>query len=165
VKNQLTAGLVLVMAITIAAMAFFFVKQGHEINRLENDLNAVKALGASQTNPAASLPSTSSSSLTMVDLIHLIQPVIVRIDVVGAGFQASGSGIIVRKDGSVITNAHVVEGANAITVTLSTGKQYSAALNSSDANLDLAVVKLSGLLAICRLRLWGLRAISWWAGQ
>jgi serine protease Do len=79
----------------------------------------------------------------MVDLIQAIQPVIVRVDVVGAGFQASGSGIVFRKDGYVITNAHVVENATTITITLNTGQQFSATVSSGDSNIDLAILKMN----------------------
>lgn len=140
------ATLAFLFTLAIAAAAFFFFRQGQQINRLEEQVNSLNGLAQAQTSVSPSAtPAASAVSLTMVDLIHLVQPVIVRVDVVGSGFQASGSGIIFRKDGYIITNEHVVEGARTITITLSTGQQYSAGVNSSDANLDLAIIKLSGL--------------------
>lgn len=60
---------------------------------------------------------------------------------------ASGSGVIMSSDGYIITNNHVIDGADEMTVTLSNKKQYKAKLIASDANTDLALVKIeaSGL--------------------
>ena len=60
-----------------------------------------------------------------------------------------GSGIIASEDGYIITNAHVVEGANALKVVTYDGNTYDAQLIGSDTATDLAVVKIeaSGLTA------------------
>jgi serine protease Do len=54
-----------------------------------------------------------------------------------------GSGFIVSKDGQILTNNHVVEGANKITVTLSDGKTYEANILGKDPTFDLAVIKIN----------------------
>ena len=54
-----------------------------------------------------------------------------------------GSGFIVSEDGYVITNHHVVDGANEIQVTLTNNKTYSAQVVGTDRELDLAVLKIS----------------------
>lgn len=61
--------------------------------------------------------------------------------------KASGSGVIISDDGYIITNNHVVAGADEITVTLANKKTYKATVVGTDANTDLAVVKVdaSGL--------------------
>jgi serine protease Do len=53
-----------------------------------------------------------------------------------------GSGIIINPEGYVLTNDHVVSGAEQITVTLTNGEQYQANLIGSDESSDLAVVKI-----------------------
>jgi serine protease Do len=93
---------------------------------------------------ATTAPQPTSTTVTMVDLFTLIQPVIVRVDVIGPGFQASGSGIIIRKDGYVITNEHVIDSATSINVTLNNNQRYTATVTSGDANLDLAIIKMAG---------------------
>ncbi len=55
---------------------------------------------------------------------------------------ASGSGVFISNDGYIVTNNHVVEGADELTVTLSNKKQYKAKLIATDANTDLAVIKV-----------------------
>lgn len=56
--------------------------------------------------------------------------------------QAAGSGVIISKDGYIITNNHVVEGANTITVTTYDNKEYSATLVGTDEASDIAVIKI-----------------------
>jgi serine protease Do len=57
--------------------------------------------------------------------------------------QALGSGVIVRADGHILTNHHVIDGAEEIKVDLSTRRTYSAKLVGSDPPSDLAVLKIS----------------------
>jgi serine protease Do len=53
-----------------------------------------------------------------------------------------GSGVIVTKDGYILTNNHVVDGANEVTVTLNDGKEYKAKVVGKDPKSDLAVIKI-----------------------
>jgi Do/DeqQ family serine protease len=54
-----------------------------------------------------------------------------------------GSGVIIRSDGYILTNNHVVEGADKIHVDLSDGRSFTATLVGSDPPSDLAVIKVS----------------------
>jgi len=56
--------------------------------------------------------------------------------------QGTGSGIIIDKQGHIITNNHVVEGANDIIVILHDGKELEATLIGRDSQTDLAVIKV-----------------------
>ena len=98
----------------------------------------------SVTGPPSPASQPTITPLTMGDLFARLQPVIVRIDATGSRFQSSGSGIIIRSDGHVITNEHVVESAASVTVTLNNNRQYPASVIASDFNLDLAILKMSG---------------------
>lgn len=53
-----------------------------------------------------------------------------------------GSGIIINPEGYILTNDHVVRGAEEITITLTNGEQYSGMLIGSDESSDVAVLKL-----------------------
>src|SRR5579859_3978558 len=58
-------------------------------------------------------------------------------------FQSAGSGVIFdAKNGYIVTNAHVVENANEITVTLQDGRDLKAEVIGSDAPSDVAVLKV-----------------------
>jgi serine protease Do len=54
----------------------------------------------------------------------------------------AGTGIIVSSDGYIVTNNHVVEGAQKVTVTLNDGSAFPATIVGTDAQTDLAVVKI-----------------------
>ncbi|HVP38493.1 MAG TPA: trypsin-like peptidase domain-containing protein [Candidatus Saccharimonadales bacterium] len=55
-----------------------------------------------------------------------------------------GSGFIVTPEGHILTNAHVVQGARQIKVTLTDGRQFEGKLVGADPSYDLAVVKIEG---------------------
>jgi serine protease Do len=67
--------------------------------------------------------------------------------------QGSGSGFIVREDGVILTNNHVVENAKEITVTLADKHEYSAKVLGRDPKTDLAVIKIDakGDLPVAKL--------------
>ncbi|MEP7277095.1 MAG: trypsin-like peptidase domain-containing protein [Bacteroidota bacterium] len=55
---------------------------------------------------------------------------------------ASGSGAIISEDGYIVTNNHVIDGANDINVTLSNQKSFKAKLVATDPSSDLAIIKI-----------------------
>ena len=55
---------------------------------------------------------------------------------------ATGSGVIISSDGYIVTNNHVVDGADELTVTLSDSKEYSARIIGADKTTDLALIKI-----------------------
>ena len=58
--------------------------------------------------------------------------------------EGAGSGVVISEDGYSATNNHVIEGASKITVRLTTGEEYEAKLIGTDAQTDVAVVKVEG---------------------
>ncbi len=65
-----------------------------------------------------------------------------RTDVRSYPTQGQGSGVIVSKEGHVITNHHVIAGQKKIRITLHGGKTYSATMVGEDPLLDIAVIKI-----------------------
>lgn len=57
-------------------------------------------------------------------------------------FQAAGSGFIISEDGYVVTNNHVVEKADKVTVVMDDGVEYSAEIIGTDPKTDLALLKI-----------------------
>jgi serine protease Do len=56
--------------------------------------------------------------------------------------QGAGSGVIISRDGTIVTNNHVVEGAKEVTVTLADKQEYKARIVGRDPKTDLAVLKI-----------------------
>ncbi|MGC8834586.1 MAG: S1C family serine protease [Armatimonadota bacterium] len=88
---------------------------------------------------------------TIINAVKTVGPSVVSVRTVEyvEGFfwdiqekQGLGSGIIVSRDGYILTNNHVVEDAADITVTLSDGRQLKARSLGGDSRLDLAVLKV-----------------------
>ena len=58
--------------------------------------------------------------------------------------QGAGSGVIISEDGYILTNNHVIEGSSSITVTLRNKDTYKAELIGTDADMDIALIKIDG---------------------
>jgi S1-C subfamily serine protease len=91
----------------------------------------------------------SNSSLDVAQVVAKVEPAVVSIqatiDQGPFSSTAAGSGMILTGDGEVLTNAHVVNGASGITVTLSGQSQArTATLVGIDTSNDLALLKING---------------------
>ncbi len=64
-----------------------------------------------------------------------------------------GSGVIIERDGQILTNAHVVDGAASLTITLDNGNKVTGKVLGLDTVLDLALIRVesSGSLPVARL--------------
>lgn len=58
--------------------------------------------------------------------------------------RGSGSGVIISADGYIVTNNHVVDGAEKLTVTLNNNDEYKARVIGTDPNTDIALIKITG---------------------
>ena len=67
--------------------------------------------------------------------------------------QSLGSGVVIKPNGIVVTNNHVIAGASSITVVLHDGKSLQAKLIGADAKTDLALLKVKTDIK--------LKAVSW----
>ncbi len=81
--------------------------------------------------PAVALPD-------LPDLVDRVMPSIVQIRVGAAG---TGSGMVIDRDGHILTNRHVIENATSIVVELPDGTTATAEVMGSDAGNDLAVIR------------------------
>lgn len=97
--------------------------------------------------------STNGTNLSIQDVAALVQPSVVAITTeqmvstntwFGGSYVQSGagSGVIISQDGYIVTCAHVVSGANNITVQLADGTEYTATVVGQDSTSDVAVLKI-----------------------
>jgi S1-C subfamily serine protease len=78
----------------------------------------------------------------LADLYTAVNPSVVNINMTMAVGEGAGSGFVYDMQGHIVTNNHVVEGADKIYVTFSDGKMVPATVVGTDANSDLAVIKV-----------------------
>ena len=79
-------------------------------------------------------------SRAVIDAVETAGPAVVRVEL----GQGSGSGVIFTPDGFALTNNHVVERGGPVTVTLPDGRTASAMVIGTDADTDLAVIRVNG---------------------
>jgi serine protease Do len=98
-----------------------------------------------------SVDEKTGPELSTQDLVAEVAPAVVSIVTETVSYNwfwqavpqtGAGSGIIISSNGYIVTNNHVVEGANKVTVTLSDGSTFAATVVGTDAQTDLAVVKI-----------------------
>lgn len=98
------------------------------------------------------LEEATGSSMTVQEITEAAQKSIVEIrtEAVTADTwmqeyvtEGAGSGVIIKSDGYIITNNHVISGATKIYVTTKDGKEYTAKLVGADADTDIAVLKVN----------------------
>jgi S1-C subfamily serine protease len=95
---------------------------------------------------------TDNEELPTVDVVKALTPSVVQIVTQAqvAGFRNRpistsdlGTGVVLDKQGHILTNNHVIEGAQRITVTLNTGASYPADVVGTDPSRDLAVIHIN----------------------
>lgn len=174
VAAVLLAGALVVTGFAAGALLIRYLPQNGLRNLLDNKTAAPVSSMAPQSvnapvSPSATLPEIGGKNmLTLGQGVDI--PAIVKADgpaVVGVlnkvkgqfGFgstntsdqtQGSGSGVIISTDGYIVTNNHVVAGADSLSVVLPGGKEVAAKLIGADAQTDLAVLKINetGLTAM-----------------
>lgn len=119
--------------------------------------NPAQTITPSPINPGFNIPTTTANVIPVgatdfVSVISKVRPSVVAINttvptlsIFGSSVdqQGAGSGWIIDSSGLIVTNNHVVEGANTITVTLEDGRNFSADTVRTDPVTDLAVVKIN----------------------
>ncbi|WP_367043443.1 trypsin-like peptidase domain-containing protein [Streptomyces sp. Je 1-332] len=86
----------------------------------------------------------TSQKGTVSGVAEAVSPSIVEISAQSGSGEATGSGVIITKDGEIITNNHVISGASSVKVTTNDGKTYNAEVVGTDSKKDLALIKLKG---------------------
>ena len=119
-------------------------------NALQNQFDALQdkvAIGGGQLEtPAGTLTADQIYQRNAHSVVALT--CVVMRD--GAASTSAGTGFVMREDGYIITNYHVVEGATQVTVTLANGTNHPAQIIGADASNDVALIKINviGLPAV-----------------
>jgi putative serine protease PepD len=111
-------------------------------------------VGAMNASPAAVAPVSgqvalnASSTVDVSGVAARVLPSVVQVNVASGQGQGLGSGVVLTSDGRILTNNHVVAGAQRVTVTLSDGRTVDATVVGADASSDLAVVQAEGVTGL-----------------
>jgi S1-C subfamily serine protease len=94
-------------------------------------------------------------SRAVIEVVEAVGPAVVSLTVgrnasdESAGVNGAGSGVVIAPDGYVLTNDHLVRGANEIGVTLTDGTTMTAHVTGKDPATDIAVVRAQGSQLPC----------------
>ena len=100
-------------------------------------------LRSQDNRDAATATSPPPTNLSIADIYRQVSPSVVSIDVeINWIDETGGAGFVIDQDGHIVTNAHVVEDARALSVLFHDGYEAPAELIGMDARVDLAVLKV-----------------------
>ncbi|WP_435176956.1 S1C family serine protease [Actinacidiphila sp. bgisy145] len=81
---------------------------------------------------------------TVSGVYKAVNPSVVEITATLSDGTSTGAGVIITSNGQIVTNNHVISGAQSISITYSNGKTASASVVGADAKKDLALIKVNG---------------------
>lgn len=136
--------IVIIMSLMTLSVASCSIKSPKILDSLvQNSKNETETRLAS----ASSIELLQNWESQINDIYNNVIPSVVQIDVDSFGTNTGyGTGFIWDRDGHIVTNYHVVQNAQAITVTFADGYDYEAELIASDIDADVALLKFTELV-------------------
>lgn len=153
-KKRRTAIFALIVAAMMITSTVLGFVGGFAANKF---LGSNKADGVTSTSiPVASTTSSESGNMNVSNVVKSVKNSVVSIecesqsqaqinplyDSGSSTSKSAGSGVIITTDGYIVTNNHVVDGADKITVKTADEKSYTAKLVGVDSETDIAVIKI-----------------------
>lgn len=159
-KKKSGKGVVIILAVALASFGAGSLYTSY--NWIQNQNVSMQGAETSSeggiTKPSTNVSQTSvkkeGSALSVSEVANLVSNSVVEISTESVAndmfmrqyvTEGAGSGVIISADGYIATNNHVIQGASKITVRLADGKEYEAKLIGTDAQTDVAVVKIEGV--------------------
>lgn len=146
---QLSARQLLFLALSAAFIAAGIMALVMNFGNFWDRQNPNIALAEKATEAEVQDPSTVSDEQNNIDVYKALSPGVAfitsttyRADFWGGVEEGSGSGSVIDAQGHILTNYHVIEGAQKLTVSLGGDKVYSATVIGGDPDTDLAVIKI-----------------------
>src|SRR6266851_2584377 len=145
---RLTARQILVIALISGLFAAGTIAV---VDRLSNRLQPARAAFSEKSASGITDPATVTDEQNNIEIYRTLSPGVVNVHSTSYardffGFvepqEGSGSGSIIDQDGDILTNYHVIEGAQKLAVSFGGQKNYAAKVVGGDPDTDLAVIKL-----------------------
>src|SRR5581483_180863 len=116
----------------------FVAASGH----LSTDVIEKPVVEKVAVRPIAELSNASSSGQGVITIAKSVAPTLARVETTQRGVKSANSGVMLRDDGYLATNAHLVKDATAVDVVLSDGTTLPARIVGVDAMTDVAVLRI-----------------------
>jgi putative serine protease PepD len=118
---------------------------GGTVGALVGDDGAAATTTTATPTTATTDTGTGTEATDVSEVVARVAASVVQVNVTLAGGEGLGSGVVVSADGRILTNNHVVSGAERITVTLADGRTVDATVEGTDPSSDLAVIQAQGV--------------------
>ncbi len=147
-RSGMRTGAILLLALVLLLVFGTGLFAGWEFGRTNNASSAVSSVATLQPGNSSSnvtIPQLTSNNLEAVReaVIAKVQPAVVQVNVTLQGNGAIGSGVIIDGRGYIVTNDHVVSGAQTLEVVLYNGTRLTAQVAGTDPADDLAIIKVT----------------------
>lgn len=149
---------------TMACFSYIGGASGSKAQSLTNDEQQNAAIAANEQNRVLSNPSAVSDEQNNIEVYKAMSPGVIFITttVYQRGYfgeiqegGGSGSGVVIDEQGHIITNEHVVSGAQKVSVKFGGDKTYPATVVGTDPDTDLAVIKVDAPRELLRVLAFG----------
>ena len=137
------AALAIILCLLVSAFAIGRITAAGATGTSSGNTATQSSQAGAAAPTVAVAPAAQDLQQTVVNVVHTVQPAVVEVTSTGGSGEAIGSGNVIRSNGYIVTNDHVVAGYSNFTVTFSTGKAMTAQLVGQDAQDDLAVLKVN----------------------
>ena len=158
-KKAKGKGVVITLAVALASFGAGSLYTSYSWIQNQNTYSSSQSANDTAANkPATHISQTSTTasgnSLSVAEVAQIASGSVVEITTESVAndmfmrqyvTEGAGSGVIISADGYIATNNQVIEGASKITVRLTDGKEYEAQLIGTDAQTDVAVIKVEGV--------------------
>jgi serine protease Do len=151
-KKGLTVILLFILLAAFAGLGGFAYNEKKELSRTMDTIDSLSTTITDLRDQMTLLNDNVSQlneqnhddGITTEVTIKKVEPAVVKIQIIGPNYKASGSGFIYASDGFVLTNYHVVDFASylVIEISLMDGESYTGTVLAFDESRDLAVLKI-----------------------
>ncbi len=148
---QISARQILLLAFASALIAVGATALVYNLTRFWQEKGDSTVLAEQAPTPVIADPSTVSDEQNSIDVYKTISPGVAFINTTSVSQdwfgneqegKGNGSGSVIDSNGHILTNYHVIEGAQKLTVSFGGDKQYPARVIGGDPDTDLAIIKI-----------------------